>query len=147
MGVRSRRRVQDRLLCGLQKLHVLTVCRDSRLGVFSLWSFSFEPRRTDSDQVEERRDGPPTSCRRTEPHFLPLLFFCLLDFESLKWAFQNLLASRVCYVTLELYLDGANKCTQRKIIRVKSRNSHKDQLTSFTELKMRTSPPDQRVEM
>lgn len=61
MGVRSRRRVQDRLLCGLQELRVLTVCQGYRLGVFRLWDFSSESRLTDSAQVEEKQEGPLTS--------------------------------------------------------------------------------------
>lgn len=53
----------------------------------------------------------------------------------------------MCYITLELSLDWPIKCTQRKIIRVKSRNSGRDQLTAFPEMKMRTSHPDQRAEI
>lgn len=80
MGVRSHKRYQDRLLCGLQELRALTVCQGSRLGVFSLQNFTSESRLTDSAQVEERQDEPLMSCRRNEPHFLPLLLFCSLYF-------------------------------------------------------------------
>lgn len=80
MGVRSHRRVQDRLLCGLQELRALTVCQGSCLGLFSLQNFTSESRLTDSAQVEERQDGPLTFCRREEPHFLLLLLFCSLYF-------------------------------------------------------------------
>lgn len=80
VGVRSHKRYQDRLLCGLQELRALTVCQGSRLGVFSLQNFTSESRLTDSAQVEERQDEPLMSCRRDEPHFLPLLLFCSLYF-------------------------------------------------------------------
>lgn len=50
--------IQERLLCGLQELHTLTVCQGSRLGLFSLWTFSFESRLTDSAQVKDGASFP-----------------------------------------------------------------------------------------
>lgn len=51
-------KIYDRLLCGLQELHVLTVCQVSAWDCLVSGTFSFESRLTDYAQVQNGASFP-----------------------------------------------------------------------------------------